>query len=69
MKVCYVDNPTSWGVYGHISSVSAYIIAISVAIMLIGLWHGNSLFLATHILALKVSIWFFFIKERDLFFF
>jgi hypothetical protein len=56
MKVCYVDNPTSWGVYGHISSVSAYIIAISVAIMMVGLWHGNSLFLATHILALKVSI-------------
>jgi NADH:ubiquinone oxidoreductase subunit 2 (subunit N) len=31
LKVCYVDNPTSWGVYGTFSSMSAYVIAISVA--------------------------------------
>lgn len=58
LKVCYVDNPTSWGVYGSFSSLSAYIIAISVAFQLIGLWHGNSLFLATHLLAQKVSIFY-----------
>jgi hypothetical protein len=40
MKVCYVDNPTSWGTYGKFSSTTAsttaYIIAICVAFMLIG---------------------------------
>lgn len=55
MKVCYVDNATSWSTYGKISTATAYIIALSVAIMMVGLWHGNSLFLATHLLALKVS--------------
>jgi NADH:ubiquinone oxidoreductase subunit 2 (subunit N) len=44
MKVCYVDNPTSWGVYGKISSTTAYVIAFSVFVMMIGLWHGNFLF-------------------------
>lgn len=54
-KVCYVDNPTSWGSYGNVSSITAYIIAICVAFMLIGLWHGNYLFQQTHLLSLKVS--------------
>lgn len=56
MKICYVDNPTSWGTYGKFSSITAYIIAICVAFMLIGQWHGNYLFLQTHLLSLKVSI-------------
>lgn len=55
MKICYVDNPTSWRSYGKVSPVTAYIIAISVSIMMIGLWWGNALFLFTHILALSVS--------------
>lgn len=55
MKVCYVDNPTSWGTYGKFSSTTAYIIAICVAFMLIGQWHGNYFFLYTHLLSLKVS--------------
>lgn len=72
MKICYVDNPTSWRSYGKVSPVTAYIIAISVSIMMIGLWWGNALFLFTHILALSVStvglnnffLLFFLIKEN-----
>lgn len=56
LKVCYVDNPTSWRTYGKYSSLTAYIVAISVAFLLIGLWHGNSQFQFTHILALKVLL-------------
>nr|YP_009449859.1 NADH dehydrogenase subunit 2 [Pectinodesmus pectinatus]ANG44796.1 NADH dehydrogenase subunit 2 [Pectinodesmus pectinatus] len=54
LKVCYVDNPTSWATYSWVSSTTAYIVAISVAFMMIGLWHGNFLFLLTHLLSLKV---------------
>jgi NADH:ubiquinone oxidoreductase subunit 2 (subunit N) len=36
MKICYVDNPASWRSYGKLSSITAYIIAISVSIMVIG---------------------------------
>jgi NADH:ubiquinone oxidoreductase subunit 2 (subunit N) len=49
MKIAYVDNSTSWASYGKVSSLTAYIIAISVSIMLIGLWHGNTLFLYSHL--------------------
>ena len=55
IKVCYVDSPTSWGTYGKISATTAYIIAICVAFMLIGQWHGNYLFLQTHLLSQHVS--------------
>jgi NADH:ubiquinone oxidoreductase subunit 2 (subunit N) len=44
MKVAYVDNPENWASYSKVSSLTAYVIAFSVAIMLIGLWYGNSLF-------------------------
>jgi NADH:ubiquinone oxidoreductase subunit 2 (subunit N) len=44
MKIAYVDNPETWRSYAKVSPITAYIIAISVAVMLIGLWHGNSLF-------------------------
>lgn len=54
-KVCYVDTATSWATYEKTSSVTAYIIARSAAFQLIGQWHGNSMFQATHLLALKVS--------------
>jgi len=56
LKVCYVDNPTSWATPAYISSMTAYIVAVTRAILLIGLWHGNYLFLMTHLMALKVSI-------------
>ena len=36
MKVCYVDNPSSWGTYVQASSITAYIVAVCVAFMLIG---------------------------------
>ena len=55
MKVCYVDNPSSWGTYVQASSITAYIVAVCVAFMLIGQWFGNIMFLYTHLLALKVS--------------
>lgn len=55
MKICYIDSPTSWRSYGKVSSLTAYIIAMSVSIMVIGLWHGNSLFQFTHILACSAS--------------
>jgi NADH:ubiquinone oxidoreductase subunit 2 (subunit N) len=44
MKVAYVDNPESWASYSKVSSITAYVIAITVTVMLIGLWYGNSLF-------------------------
>jgi NADH:ubiquinone oxidoreductase subunit 2 (subunit N) len=49
IKICYVDNPTSWASYGKVSPLTAYIVRLSVFIMLIGLWHGNALFLFTHL--------------------
>jgi NADH:ubiquinone oxidoreductase subunit 2 (subunit N) len=49
MKICYVDNPNSWRSYGKVAPLTAYVIAICVFIMLIGLWHGNALFLFTHL--------------------
>lgn len=55
LKICYVDNPTSWTTYGRVSSVSAYIIARSVFFMQIGLWYSNILFQFTHLQALTVS--------------
>lgn len=55
MKIAYVDNRTRPVSYGKVSPLTAYIIAISVFIMLIGLWAGNSLFQATHMVALSVS--------------
>lgn len=56
MKIAYVDNPETWRSYAKVSPITAYIIAISVAVMLIGLWHGNSLFQYTHLLGLSVSL-------------
>ena len=55
MKIAYVDNSNSWASYGKVSPLTAYIIAISVFIMLIGLWHGNTLFQYSHLQALTVS--------------
>lgn len=55
MKITYVDNPETWRSYAKVSPITAYIIAISVAVMLIGQWYGNSLFLYTHLLALSAS--------------
>ena len=68
MKICYVDNPVSWRSYGKLSPITAYIIAISVSIMMIGLWHGNALFQFTHIQALSVSLnnfLLFFISQKQ----
>jgi len=44
MKVCYVDNPSSWSTYAKRSSITAYIVSTSVRFMMIGLWCGNILF-------------------------
>lgn len=62
LKICYIENPTSWTTYGRISSLSAYIIALSVFFMVIGLWYPNILFEFTHTQALKVSGLFFIIS-------
>lgn len=56
MKIAYVDNPETWRSYAKVSPITAYIIAISVAVMLIGQWHGNSLFQFTHLQGLNVSL-------------
>ena len=55
MKIAYVDNRTRPVSYGKVSPLTAYIIAISVFFILIGLWTGSSLFQATHMVALSVS--------------
>lgn len=36
MKIAYVDNPTSWRSYGKVSPITAYVIRLSVFIMLLG---------------------------------
>lgn len=64
MKIAYVDNSTSWASYGKVSPLTAYIIAISVSIMLVGLWHGNSLFQFSHLLALTVSFIYIYIYKH-----
>ena len=55
MKIAYVDNRTRPVSYGKVSPLTAYIIAISVFVILIGLWRGNSQFQATHMVTLSVS--------------
>lgn len=54
MKICYVDKQTSWASYGKVSPVTAYVIRLSVSLMIVGQWHGNSLFLFAHTLARKI---------------
>lgn len=54
MKICYVDKQTSWASYGKASPITAYVIRLSVSLMIVGLWHGNFLFLFAHTLALKI---------------
>lgn len=55
MKVRYVDNPENPASYSKLSSITAYVIGLSVRLMLIGLWYGNSLFQFTHLQGLSVS--------------
>jgi NADH:ubiquinone oxidoreductase subunit 2 (subunit N) len=54
MKICYVDKQTSWASYRKVSPITAYVIRLSVNLMIVGLWHGNSLFLFAHTLARKI---------------
>lgn len=61
MKVCYVDNPNSWRTYAKTSPITAYIVAISVRFMMLGLWCGNIMFQYTHLLA-QASNSFFYIS-------
>jgi NADH:ubiquinone oxidoreductase subunit 2 (subunit N) len=55
MKVCYVDNPSSWRTYGKTNSITAYTVAVVVRLMMIGLWCGNVMFLYTHLAGLRAS--------------
>ena len=55
LKVAYVDMPGNWGSYGKISSVSAYLIAISWGLLAMLLWHGAPLILSSHLMALACS--------------
>lgn len=54
LKICYIENPTSWRTYRKFPFVSAYIIARSVFFIILGLWYPNILFIFTHTQALKV---------------
>lgn len=55
LKVAYVDAPKTWGTYGQYSPVTAYIVAITVAVLVIALWHGTPLVLSSHLLSLVCS--------------
>lgn len=48
LKICYIENPTSWTTYSRFSIVSAYILARSVLFMILGLWYPNILFVFRH---------------------
>lgn len=43
------------GHFWSLSPLSAYLIALSVAILAIVLWHGSPLILATHLYSLSAS--------------
>jgi NADH:ubiquinone oxidoreductase subunit 2 (subunit N) len=36
MKICYVDKQTSWASYGKVSPITAYVIRLSVSLMIVG---------------------------------
>lgn len=59
LKVAYVDTATSWGSYGTIPSVNAYLIAVSWSILVLLLWHGAPVILSSHLLCLSCSFIFF----------
>ncbi len=55
LKVAYVDNPKSWGTLGQYSPVTAYIVAGTVAVLVVALWHGSPFVLGSHLLSLAHS--------------
>jgi NADH:ubiquinone oxidoreductase subunit 2 (subunit N) len=52
LKVAYIDNPTQWSFYGACHPLTAYVIAVSLLILMVGLWHGAPLILSSHLLML-----------------
>ncbi|KAF8054284.1 nuoN (mitochondrion) [Scenedesmus sp. PABB004] len=54
LKVSYIDTRNIYNSYSGMNSISAYIIATSVALLMIGLWHPSFLFTFGHLLALQV---------------
>lgn len=52
LKVAYIDNPTQWSFYGVCHPLTAYVIAVSLLILMVGLWHGAPLILSSHLLML-----------------
>lgn len=55
LKVSYVENPKGWGVYYPLSTLTSYVVAVSVLILVLGLWHGSPIVLLAHLLCLNVS--------------
>jgi NADH-quinone oxidoreductase subunit N len=56
LKISYVDTPSHWSFYGKIASLNAYLIAITVGLLIVLLWHATPIILASHITALACSI-------------
>ena len=52
LKVMFVDKQSSWGVFHHLSSERAYLIALSSRALLFLLWHVRPLMLFSHLLSL-----------------
>lgn len=59
LKVAYVENPKSWGSYGKLPSVNAYLISTAWALLILLLWHGTPLILSAHLLSFYSSVSFF----------
>ena len=59
LKVAYLDMPGNWGSYGILASMNAYGIALCWGLLVLLLWHGAPLILASHLLALACSFSFF----------
>lgn len=56
LKVSYVDSPSRWSSYGPCHPLTGYIVAICTLVLLVGLWHGTPLILASHLLMLSSKI-------------
>lgn len=48
LKTVYVDMPTGFGLYSHCVSPTAYVLAVSLGLLFIGLWRGAPLVLFAH---------------------
>jgi NADH-quinone oxidoreductase subunit N len=52
IRIMYLDKPSQWSHFHKLSDIPAYLISISLILLLILLWYSSPLVLATHLISL-----------------